>query len=193
MEKKFIKSKIQNLPSNEVKGPKSKIVIADVGTGSGCIAVTLAKHLAQARLFAIDKSQQALEVARQNAARHRVSNKITFLAGDLLAPLVTPVDMIVSNPPYVSRPELASTMPEVNQYEPRLALDGGQDGLEIIDKLLPSAAEKLKPGGSLLVEIGYQQGQKIMQLAKACFPGARAQIKKDLAGLDRLLIIRNIQ
>ncbi len=165
--------------------------IVDVGTGSGCIAIALAKNLAQVSLLAIDTSEQALHLARQNAAWHGVVDRITFLAGDLLQPLAHPVDLIVSNPPYVSDLELAaaSMSPEVSRYEPRLALAGGQDGLEIIRQLLPQAKRKLKPGGSLLIEIGAKQGQAVTQLARTHFPTAKIEVKKDLAGLDRLLAV----
>jgi len=170
---------------------QSKIIIADVGTGSGCIAISLAKHLPQVNIFALDISEQALEVARQNADRHHVSHQITFLLGNLLEPLPEPVDIIVSNPPYVNSPVLTApfTTPEVHQFEPQLALNGGQDGLEVIRELLTKTKELLKSKGSLLVEIGSDQGQKVKMLAKAQFAKADIQIIKDLAGLDRLLVI----
>lgn len=165
--------------------------IADVGTGSGCIAVSLAKNLARANLTAIDISLQALQVAKKNAVAHRVSNRIKFLQGDLLTPLLQPVDMIVSNPPYVSQPELQANdmMPDVVRYEPNLALDGGESGLDLVDQLLTQATDKLNPGGSMLVEIGYLQGQAVTELAQTHFPFAEVAIKQDLAGLDRLLVI----
>ena len=106
-----------------------------------------------------------------------------------MQPLPGPVDFIVSNPPYVSHSELSATSPEVNQYEPQLALAGGRDGLGVIRRLLPQAKEKLKPGSSLLVEIGSTQGLAVTHLAKKYFPEANIQIKKDLAGLDRLLVV----
>lgn len=166
--------------------------IVDVGTGSGCIAVSLAAYLPQARLWAIDLSEQALQVAAQNAARRQLEARLTFLAGDLLSPLPNPVDLIVSNPPYVRGPELAApfTTPEVHQYEPRLALDGGESGLEVIARLLAQAGQKLRPGGSLLVEIGAAQGQAVAGLASLHFPKAEIRVKKDLAGLDRLLVVQ---
>jgi release factor glutamine methyltransferase len=111
------------------------------------------------------------------------------LDGDLLEPLNDTVDLIVSNPPYVSRQDLGAAMPEVSRYEPRMALDGGEDGLDIIRHLLPQAAEKLKPGGCLLVEIGSTQGPAALQTAKVHFPQANIHVKKDLAGLDRLLVV----
>jgi release factor glutamine methyltransferase len=163
--------------------------IADVGTGSGCIAIALAKNIAQACLFAVDASPAALQVARQNATRYGVAPRIHFLGGDLLQPLAGSFDLIVSNPPYVSHSELSATSPEVSRYEPKLALAGGQDGLEIIRQLLAQAKEKLKSDGSLLVEIGAAQGPAVVHLAKKHFPEANVKIKKDLAGLDRLLVV----
>lgn len=173
---------------SKIVNRKSKIV--DVGTGSGCIVVALAKHLLNTSVFAVDASPEALLLARRNAERNETADRITFLQGDLLEPLPEPVDLIVSNPPYVSRSELAAAMPEVNRYEPRLALDGGEDGLDVIRLLLPQAREKLKPGGALLVEIGSTQGPTVVQLAQAHFPGAAVEVKKDLAGLDRLLVVK---
>jgi release factor glutamine methyltransferase len=170
---------------------RSQLIGLDVGTGSGCIAVTLAKMLPAVSFLALDISAQALNVARQNAVRHQVANRIIFLQGDLLQPLAGPFDLIVSNPPYISHAELATSIiqPEVKRYEPHLALDGGRAGLRPIRRLLWQAREKLRQGGYVLVEIGATQGQAVEQLAAACFPGAAIQIKKDLAGLDRLLLV----
>lgn len=169
---------------------QSKIHIADVGAGSGCIAIALATRLPGARFLAIDASAEALALARRNARRHNVADRVTFLRGDLLRPLGRPVDLIVSNPPYVSRSELQAVAPEVGQYEPRLALDGGEDGLALIRPLLRQAKEKLKPGGALLVEIGSTQGPAVVQTVRNYFPSAGVSIKQDLAGLDRLLVVR---
>lgn len=166
--------------------------LADVGAGSGCIAVALASRLPRAQITAIDISAAALAVARHNAQQHSVAERITFLPGDLLAPLPHPVDLIASNPPYVSQPQLAATAPEVQQFEPRLALDGGPAGLDIIERLLAQAPKKLKPGGALLVEIGFDQGAAVKKLAQSYFPGAEVHIKPDLAGLDRLLVVRDL-
>jgi release factor glutamine methyltransferase len=179
-------SPISNFQS-KIQNPKSKIV--DVGTGSGCIAISLAKNLPEATFLAIDASAEALQLARRNAERHGVADRITFLQGDLLQPLTSAVDLIVSNPPYVSSPELAAAMPEVSRFEPHLALDGGPDGLDVIRRLLAQAREKLNPGGALLVEIGSAQGQAVEQLARLPFPTANIQIEQDLAGLDRLLLV----
>ena len=172
---------------------KSKYSIVDVGTGSGCIAVTLAKMLPQAKTTAIDLSTQALAVAQQNAERIGVAHQIEFVQGDLLASLNEPVDMIVSNPPYVNPTDLEApfTTPEVYHYEPRLALDGGEAGLAVIEKLLGQAVDILKADGMLLVEIGATQGNVVKNLAQAKFPIATIDIKPDLAGLDRLLVVKN--
>jgi release factor glutamine methyltransferase len=170
----------------------SYLSIVDVGTGSGCIAVSLAKYLPQTTIWAIDLSEQALQTAGQNAARQQVQDRVTFLKGDLLSPLPESVDLIASNPPYVRGAELAApfTTPEVYHYEPRLALDGGEDGLQTIARLLAQAGPKLRPGGSVLVEIGAAQGQAVAQLAQRYFPEAAVTVKPDLAGLDRLLVIQ---
>lgn len=167
-----------------------RLTIADIGAGSGCIAIALATQLTDARLFAIDVSPQAIQVAWRNAERHQVLDKITFLIGNLLSPLGCPVDLIVSNPPYIRQAELGLTMAEVHRYEPHLALDGGLDGMLIIRQLLAQAKERLKPAGTLLVEIGATQGDTVRELATTHFPKATITIKKDLAGLDRLLVVR---
>jgi release factor glutamine methyltransferase len=174
---------------SEIRNPKSEIKIVDVGAGSGCIAIALATKLPGAKMFAIDASVEALSLARHNARRHNVRDRVIFLLSDLLHALDQPVDLIVSNPPYVSRSELGEVSPEISQYEPRLALDGGADGLEVIRQLLAQAKEKLRPGGAVLVEIGAAQGQSVAKLARNYFPGANILVKKDLAGLDRLLVI----
>ncbi len=168
-----------------------QLSIVEVRAGSGCIAVTLAKQFPAARLAAIDVSAGALDVARRNAARHGVADRISFIRGDLLQPVAGPVEMIVSNPPYVSWAELAATAPEIKRYEPALALAGGDDGLAVIRVLLAQAPQKLKPGGWLLVEIGSTQGAAVTRLAQKQFPRGHVQLKKDLAGLDRVLVVEN--
>lgn len=180
--------RLSNLQSHR-DASQSLISIIDVGTGSGCIAIALAKHLSAATIFASDLSPEAVQLARRNAERHGVAATITFWQGDLLEPLPGRVDMIVSNPPYVSQPELRAAQPEVSRYEPRLALDGGPDGLTVIRRLLVQAGKKLNPGGAVLVEIGSGQGEAAQRLAYEYFPTAKIKIKPDLAHLDRLLVI----
>ncbi len=163
-------------------------VAVDVGTGSGCIAVALAVHAPTLRLYATDISAAALQVARANAERHTVAQRIAFLEGDLLTPLPEPVDLILSNPPYVAEGEW-STLPLSVQREPRAALLAGVEGLDAIRRLLTQAQTCLKPGGRMLVEIGERQGTAVRSLAQAAFPTAHIVVFPDLAGKDRLLSI----
>ncbi|MDM8532245.1 peptide chain release factor N(5)-glutamine methyltransferase [Anaerolineales bacterium HSG25] len=174
------------------KKPNSRLSVVDVGTGSGCIAITLATYLPTATIQAIDLSVAALDVARRNAHRHHVTDQVLFRHGDLLTPLDQSVDLIVSNPPYVSQSELQHEVsPEVARYEPRLALDGGgDDGLRVICRLLEQAKTRLKPSGWLLVEIGASQGQAVQQLAQEQFPQANIELKQDLSRRNRLLVLR---
>lgn len=140
--------------------------VLDIGTGSGCIAVSLAHQKKDAQVTAIDISPDALAVAKRNAAKHNVADRITFLQGDLLAPLPPggTFDLIVSNPPYIAQSEFAGLSPDVRDHEPRLALDGGPDGLAFYRRLAASAGAFLKPGGSLLLEIGYTQDAAVRAL-----------------------------
>ncbi|MFQ5578277.1 MAG: peptide chain release factor N(5)-glutamine methyltransferase, partial [Anaerolineae bacterium] len=165
-------------------------VAVDVGTGSGCIAVSLAVHAPAARLIATDISAAALALARQNARRHGVARRITFVQTNLLAGVILPADVIVSNPPYISAADMQTLPPGVKQYEPSLALHGGDTGLRLIKELLRRALPALKTGGWLLVEIGAAQRQPALALAKALCPQAEFWVKKDLAGRDRVLLGR---
>ncbi|HHH41440.1 MAG TPA: peptide chain release factor N(5)-glutamine methyltransferase [Chloroflexi bacterium] len=159
----------------------------DVGTGSGCVAVTLAVHLPDVRVYATDLSGPALRVAAANARRHSVAGRVRLIQCDLFGPLAGPVDLVVANPPYVAAAEWASLPTSVRRYEPRLALDGGADGLAVIRRLLGEAPRLLGPGGTLLVEIGAEQGKDAAALARALYPGARVAVHPDLAGRDRVL------
>ena len=164
-------------------------VVADVGTGSGAIAVSLAVHLPQALVYATDASPAALEVAVRNCRRHGVEDRVHLLQGHLLEPLPEPVDLIVANLPYVSQAELAQLPPGISRYEPREALDGGPDGLDYIRRLLAQAEGHLEPGGVVLLEIGATQGSAVVALAERHFPAARVGIVRDYAGLDRVVIV----
>jgi release factor glutamine methyltransferase len=142
--------------------------IADVGTGSGCIAVALAHHLPHTQITAIDLSAQALAIARQNAKRNGVSSQIRFLQGDLLDPVAQErFEIVVSNPPYVPLADRATLAVEVRDYEPALALFAGDDGLEVCRRLIPQAFAALVPGGFLLLEIGCGQSQAVAALLAA--------------------------
>jgi len=165
-------------------------IVADVGTGSGAIAVSLAVNVPHARVYATDVSAEALAVAEKNCRRHGVSGRVTLLRGHLLTPLPEPVDCIVANLPYVSRAEWESLPTGITAYEPRLALDGGPDGLEYIGELLASAGPYLRPGGAILLEIGAAQGLAVTTLAEEHFPQARVDLLRDYAGLARVVRVQ---
>ena len=163
--------------------------VADVATGSGVIAVSLAVRRPDVLVYALDISSDALAVAAENAHRHGVSRRVVLLQGDLLQPLPEPVDVIVANLPYVSSADLVDPQPEVAR-EPRLALDGGPDGLELLRRLIGQVSRLLLPGGALLLEIGASQGPAVVALARQAFPGASIRLVADYAGLDRVVVVR---
>jgi release factor glutamine methyltransferase len=169
---------------------------ADVGTGSGCIAISLAVHQPDLQLLATDCSPQALEVARQNAGRHGVSERIRFHQADLLhlqepASLPAGFDLIAANLPYIPSQTLKGLA--VYGREPSLALDGGPDGLDLIRRLLAQARTLLASGGLMLLEIEYRQGELARALGEANFPTAQVAVDRDLAGKDRLLVIEQAE
>jgi len=183
--------------------------IADVGVGCGAIAVTLAVSLPRAEIIAVDLSTDALALARRNAERHGVAARIDFREGDLLAPLAghpepverpepkpggsrgssRSVDVIAANLPYVRSGDFEAGPPEIREHEPRLGLDGGPDGLRLIERLLRDAPAYLRAGGGLFAEIGEDQGEAARALAQSCFPQAQIEVRKDLSGLDRVLVV----
>lgn len=165
------------------------LLIADVGTGSGALGVTLAVHLPKAIVYALDQSAGALEVTAENARRHHVAVRVRCLAGDLLEPLPEAVHLITANLPYVASGEWESLAPEIRDHEPRDALDGGADGLEQIRRLIATAEPNLLPGGAVLIEIGAGHGSQAITLAKEQFATARVALVQDYAGLDRLVVI----
>jgi release factor glutamine methyltransferase len=169
-------------------------LIADVGTGSGCIAVALAANLPHARIIATDISAAALDIARLNAAHHKVSDRIEFLAGDLLAPLSERrlerrLDIIASNPPYVPAADLEHLQREVREHEPLVALSGGADGLDLYRRLLTESAPLLKPGGYLVCEIGFTQLESIRTLVDSSELRLK-DITNDLQGIPRTVTIQ---
>ncbi len=169
------------------EGPELSVV--DVGTGSGAIAVSLALHLPSARIFAIDSSGAALELAQANAELHGVMDRITFLEGDLLSPFSGGVDLIAANLPYVRTGELSSLAPEVQQ-EPTGALDGGQDGLDVVRRMMQQAQHAISGDGVILLEMDPKQAEPLRSMGESLFPGAEISILKDLAGLDRVFMLR---
>ena len=162
------------------------IRIADIGTGSGAIAVALAHHLPLAQISALDISPPALAVARENAARHQVAGRIDFLESDLLSAVQGEIfDAIVSNPPYVSTKE--ELEPQVRDYEPAAALYAGEQGLDIYRRLVPKAHAALKPGGWLMMEIGHDQSEALASLLSGW---DSVEFIRDLQSIPRVAIAR---
>ena len=161
--------------------------IVDVGTGSGCIAIAVAKQLPQRRLIGIDISADSLQIARANAAEN--DTNVTFLHGSLLEPVVEPADLIVANLPYVTAQEWTELADGVRQFEPRHALVGGEDGLDLVEELLQQAQSKLTSGGAIFLEIGWRQGAATVALAERYFPHAQVTLHQDYAGKDRIVSI----
>jgi release factor glutamine methyltransferase len=168
--------------------------VADVGTGSGCLAVTIACERPLARVFAVDVSNDAIDVAQRNVVRHGVNDDVTVGLGDLLPDYLADAlfDLVVSNPPYVPEGERATLQPEVRDYEPAQALFAGPDGLSVIRRLVPAAAQHLKPGGYLIFEIGIGQDAAVRELISAT-PGLRMiGLRNDLQGIPRTVVAQRV-
>jgi release factor glutamine methyltransferase len=165
--------------------------IVDVGTGSGCIAVSVAVALPGARLWAIDLSAAALDVAARNAARHGVAERIRFLQGDLLSPLRDQnvegtIDCVLSNPPYVAENELPALQQEVRDWEPRMALVGGPSGLSVCSRLVPEAHRCLRPGGHFIMEMGYSMRDAVVGLFDSTW--RLETVREDYNGFPRVVV-----
>jgi release factor glutamine methyltransferase len=163
--------------------------IADVGTGSGAIAVSIAKALPQATLYATDLSSDALEVARANGRANGAEQRISFRRGDLLEPLDIRVGVIAANLPYVTEADWRALPREIREHEPRLALASGADGLDAIRALLLQAPRYLERGGALFLEFGIGQDEAIQAAARQRFPSASIETRRDFAGIPRLLVV----
>jgi release factor glutamine methyltransferase len=176
-------------PSPSRSTGRGIIEIADVGTGSGIIAVTVAKQVKGARATAIDINSAALEVAKRNAEKHGVAERIEFVESDLFAklPADAKFDLVLSNPPYVATEEMAQLQADVRDHEPHLALDGGKHGTEIIESLIPQSAERLNPGGWLLIEVGAENAGRVEELVRANAAFELAETLKDIANLPRVV------
>jgi release factor glutamine methyltransferase len=167
--------------------PAGDAVIADIGTGSGAIAVSLALELPQAMVYAVDISPRALEVASINCRRHGVG--VQLLEGDLLAPLPEPVDIVVANLPYVSDAEMVELSAEIRLYEPSIALAGGSDGLDVVRRFIAGAPASLRSGGTMLLEIAPGQVQALAGWIVSNLPGSIVSPFGDLGGVTRLVKI----
>ena len=167
--------------------------IMDLGTGSGILSIILAKEILQSRVTAIEKSTEALEVARKNAVRHAVMDRIYFVAGDLMkVDWQGPYHLIVCNPPYIESENLSKCMPEVRQYEPAQALDGGRDGLDYYRFIVPMAWKKLEENGLLVLEIGHTQASAVIALMQGSSRYQDIQVIQDYSGYDRVVLARTM-
>ncbi|HXW61070.1 MAG TPA: peptide chain release factor N(5)-glutamine methyltransferase [Candidatus Acidoferrales bacterium] len=179
--------------------PSTTFQVADVGTGSGCLAVVLARELPHSVVFASDISALALEVARRNAARHGVLHRVRFLETDLLEGLVREFrppsclfDLIVSNPPYIARDDVSLLAREVRDHEPEAALVGGERGVETYARLIEQAAQLLAPEGILVVELGYGAADRVQAMLQAETGWVNIRTTDDLAGIPRVLAAEHV-
>ena len=170
---------------------RSRLRIADIGTGSGVIAVSLARAVPNAEVIGVDVSRRALDVAAANARRHGVERRIAFRAGHLLTPVHDYVDLIVANLPYVTSDEWLGLEPELRDHEPRLALDGGYDGLDLIRQLVSQAFSHLLPRGCVLLEIGEDHVEPLAAFVESALPtGTTWQSVVDFRGVQRVFVVR---
>jgi release factor glutamine methyltransferase len=176
----------ETLVEQTIKRSHGADLILDIGVGSGCIAVALATKLPNVQICGVDPSTAALELAQRNATKHGVA--VTLKQGSLFEPFAgTRFDLIVSNPPYIATAEFASLQPEVRDYEPRVALDGGPDGLDFYRSIIPAAPDHLSPSGWLLFEVGIGQAEQVLGFFAATGRFAELFTAKDLAGIERVV------
>jgi release factor glutamine methyltransferase len=178
----LVEAVLADLPEHD-PGP---IYVADVGCGSGAVGLAIAHARPAVRLYATDLDDTALRVTRANVARLGLADRVAVLKGDLLDPIPAnrPIDWVVSNPPYVARGDLAGLEPEVRDHEPRLALDGGPDGLDVVRRLVPAAAARARKG--VWLEIGHDQAVRAADLLRRAGL-VDLQTRKDLGGVDRVI------
>ena len=174
--------------ASQHSAPKKRTcLIAEAGIGSGAISIALAKHSPLAKIYASDISAPALAVAARNCHLNGVEAQITLLQGDMLAPVPEPVDLIVANLPYITDKDMEDLSPEIRFFEPRLALAGGEDGLDKIRRLCRRISDKLRPGGSLLLEIGLGQAGALTSFLQDLYPSGKIKVTPDYAGIDRVV------
>jgi release factor glutamine methyltransferase len=185
----LVEQSLSILLKNSLRGIPS---VLEIGTGSGAIAIALAKEVKPIFLVATDLSRDALVLAKENAESAGVQHRIEFVNGDLFRPLFSsrgrkPFDLILSNPPYIVRPEIGSLAKEVRDYEPTIALDGGEDGLEFYRQIITEAPFYLREGGWLLLEIGQGQSKKVAEQILRSGAFLKPQILPDLSGIERVV------
>jgi release factor glutamine methyltransferase len=167
----------------------SPLVIADIGTGCGAIAISLALNLPRSKIYATDSSRSALEVAGLNCEHHKVTRQVTLLQGNLLEPIPETIDLIVANLPYIKSSELDNLSPEITSFEPRTAIDGGKNGLKCIHRLLEQTEGKINRRGCLLLEIGQNQEQYVISLIHSLLKKVSFTLIPDLNGINRVVKI----
>jgi len=180
-----------------VQDRNQRVRIIDLCTGSGCIAISLAKELAGAHVIATDASENALAVARENTRDHGVADRIRYLEGDLFEPLKEldirgQIDIIVSNPPYVRESDLPALQSEVKDYEPLMALIAGPEGTEMAQRIIKHATEYLKKNGALIMEMGLGQSEALTRMTEATGAYGKPEVLKDLAGIERVIVAKKL-
>ncbi|MDQ7798648.1 MAG: peptide chain release factor N(5)-glutamine methyltransferase [Candidatus Edwardsbacteria bacterium] len=164
--------------------------ILDIGTGSGIIAIALAKHLASAMVTATDYSPEALDLAQENIKLHGLESRVSLVQADLFPEGNEKFDCIVSNPPYIPSGQVAGLQPEVSLCEPAMSLDGGPDGLEFYRRIAGDVADRLNHPGFVALEVGMGQAELVSQMMSRALPASEIFIKKDLAGIDRVVLLK---
>lgn len=187
----LVEESVKIISTLQPPAPK-QLTIIDLCTGSGCIAVSIAKEIDNCKVYATDISEKALAVARENAKRHSIEDRITFLQGSFFEPmkdkgLEGKIDIILSNPPYVSKKDMGKLQPEIKEYEPSLALYGGEDGLDSYRTIIPEALNYLKKDGYLLLEIGYGQAEGVKELFAQYPAYGKIEIINDLSEIERVV------
>ena len=185
-ETEFLVEAVLEYAKDRVEGA---LTIADIGTGSGAIAVALGCHLPSAVVYATDLSREALRVAEENVRKHGLEGRVHLRHGDLFDALDGPVDVIASNPPYLSDDEVVELPPDV-KWEPRLALAAGSDGMDVLRGLIVGTCDYVKPGGLLAFEIDPRRLEAVESLARKTFAGGEITVVKDHAGLERVVTVR---
>ena len=174
----------------ELRGRGSGVTIVDVGTGSGAIAAALATQLQDATVIGTDLSVRALKVADRNLRRLGLRHRVRLVRCDLLNCLEGPFDVIVSNPPYIATSDM-DALPSDVQREPALSLDGGSDGLRVVERLVRQSSDRLVPGGGLFVEIAPAQALQVAEMARRRMPDSRVTVAEDLTGAPRVVVVRS--